>query len=276
MNANMRLSGSAWSFVGATLRESTEIYRALGIHAIDLLTLPGFLVDSDRIIESPAGAARPIRDLGTSIANVVFNFAANFTDRALNHKNDDVRRRNIEEFHAVVEFCRGAGIPSVTVLPGIAQEGWSREKSLDIAAENLNELARIARPNGLAVLFEAHVGSILESPADTLAFVQANPAVKLTLDYSHFVWNGHTQSEIDVLAPYAGHVHLRQAAPKVLQARWAAGAIDFPAVVDILKQAGYRGYLALEYEHDPWLDNDRVDVMCETIKMRDAVRPLLA
>ena len=121
----MRLSGAAWSFVGATLRESTEIYRALGIHAIDLLALPGFLVDSDKIIESPTVTARPIKDIGTSIANLVFNFAGNFSDRALNHKDDTVRRRNVAEFHAVVEFCRNAEIASVTVLPGIAQEGWS-------------------------------------------------------------------------------------------------------------------------------------------------------
>ena len=36
------------------------------------------------------------------------------------------------------------------------------------------------------------------------------------------------------------------------------------------------GYLTLEYEHDPWMDCDRVDVMTETIRMRDVVRPLLA
>ena len=149
---------------------------------------------------------------------------------------------------AVVEFCRNAEIASVTVLPGIAQEGWSREKSLAIAAENLNGTGPHRPPKRLGSPFPRRT-SVLSSnpPADTLAFVQANPAVKLTLDYSHFVWNGHSQSEIDVLAPYAGHVHLRQAAPRVMQARWTTGTIDFPAVVSVLKQSAYNGYLALEY-----------------------------
>src|SRR5207247_2268690 len=200
----------------------------------------------------------------------------NFSDRALNHKDESIRRRNIAEFHAVVEFCHQAGIPSVTMLPGVPQEGWPASKALEMSAEALNEMAQIGRAPGVRVLFEAHVGSILESPGQTLAFVQANPAVKLTLDYAHFIWNGYSQPQIDVLAPYAGHVHLRQAAPRVLQARWADGTIDFPAVIRVVHQGGYEGYFALEYEHDPWLDNDRVDVVCETIKMRDAVRALLS
>jgi len=45
--------------------------------------------------------------------------------------------------------------------------------------------------------------------------------------------------------------------------------IDFQAVLHKLKAANYKGYLALEYEHDTWLELDRVDVMTETIKMRN-------
>jgi hypothetical protein len=70
-------------------------------------------------------------------------------------------------------------------------------------------------------------------------------------------------------------VHLRQGAPRVLQARWNEGVIDFRKVVGVLQQAGFSGYYALEYEHDPWLGNDRVDVISESIKMRDEVKPLL-
>ena len=51
--------------------------------------------------------------------------------------------------------------------------------------------------------------------------------------------------------------------------------IDFHAVVELLKRAGYSGYLTLEYEHDHWMDCDQVDVMTETIRMRDEIRHLL-
>ena len=43
-----------------------------------------------------------------------------------------------------------------------------------------------------------------------------------------------------------------------------------------LQEAGYNGYVTLEYEHEPgWMDMDKCDVMTETVKMRDLVRPLL-
>ena len=59
--------------------------------------------------------------------------------------------------------------------------------------------------------------------------------------------------------------------------RWDDGEVDFPRVIGLLKQAGYSGNLTLEYEHEPgWMDMDKCDVMTETIKMRDAVQPLLS
>ena len=121
----------------------------------------------------------------------------------------------------------------------------------------------------------AGIPSVLESPFDRLAFLQRNPALKIVLDYSHFVAQGYQPVDVDPLGPYAGHVHLRQACRGKLQTRWNDGVIDFPAVVELLKRAGYSGYLALEYEHDPWMECDRVDVMTETIRMRDVVSPLL-
>jgi sugar phosphate isomerase/epimerase len=271
----MRLSGAAWSFVGASLRESRDIYRALSIDTIDLLASPGLLLDSGRIIEDPEREAREVSVLQSSIANLIFLFASDFSQRALNHRDPQVRARNARDFCAVAEFCRRSGIPSVTIVPGVEQEGWSHEKSLAVSAEALNELAAIAAARGVALFFEAHVTSVLESPQETLQFLQNNPQLKLTLDYSHFVFGGHSQEAIDVLASYAGHVHLRQAARGVLQARWDAGTIDFIRVVKKFANLGYKGYLALEYEHDTWMGNDRVDVMTETIKMRNVVLPIL-
>src|SRR5260370_6049129 len=149
----MRLSGAAWYFVGATLRESVEIYRALQINAIDVLALPGFLLDSDKIIENPSHTALAIKELGVPVVNLMFNFAGNFSDRALNHKDESIRRRNIAEFHAVVEFCRQAEIPSVTMLPGVRQDGWPASKALEMSGEALDEMARIGRTLGVRVFF---------------------------------------------------------------------------------------------------------------------------
>jgi len=272
----MQLSGAAWSFVGATLQESVALYCALGISAVDLIALPGTTLDSHAVIDNPAKEAKRINGLSVQIANLIFNFSAGFSERAINHSDPTVRASNLKEFQAVTEFCQRCSIPSVTVLPGVFQKGWSRKNSLAVSAEMLNELTQIARRRGVIVAFEAHVGSILESPKDTLALLQANPQFRLTLDYSHFIFTGHSQQDIDPLIPYAAHVHLRQGATGTLQSRWESGVIDFGSVLHKLKAAHYKGYLTIEYEHDAWLELDRVDVMTETIKMRNLVRSVIS
>jgi len=271
----MNLSGATWSFVGATLGEAVGIYRILGVNAVDLISAPGATINAEKVITDPHRAAQQTKDLDVEFANLIFQFATNFYDRALNHKDGAKRRQNIEDFKAVAEFCRAAAVPSVTVLPGVIQEGWPVKKSLEVAAESLNEMAVIAEAKGVLLTFEAHVQSLLESPSETLAFLEANPRLKLTLDYSHFIYHGYSHEKIDPLIPFASHVHLRQGAKGVLQARMDQGTIDFNRIIRNLESVGYKGFLALEYEHDPWLRMDRVDVITETIKMRDLVLRLI-
>jgi sugar phosphate isomerase/epimerase len=270
-----RLSGAAWSFVGTTFEESVAIWKALGVSAIDLLAATGASLDPAQIVTQPFEAASVVSNLGVPIANIIFIFGTDFSDRALNHSDPAVRSRNAREFESVLRFCTTARISSITLLPGVEQAGWTRKKSLDTAGEVLNEFTARGAEAGVAVCFEPHVQSLLEDPAEVHEFLRINPALRLTLDYSHFICAGYTQDQIDVLAPFAGHVHLRQARPGMLQARWSEGSIDFARVVQVLETNGYPGFYAFEYEHDAWMDNDNVDVISETIKMRNHIRPML-
>ncbi len=77
---------------------------------------------------------------------------------------------------------------------------------------------------------------------------------------------------MDPLAPYAAHVHLRQAKQGFLQTRLEHGTLNFPRILDTLRAAGYDGYLAVEYVHQDYLQTDNVDVISETVKLRDLVR----
>ncbi len=271
----VKLAGAAWSFVGASLSESAAILQALGIEAMDLMAVPGGLLDSREIERDPEGQARHVAEAGLPLSNLLYVFGDGFDDRPINSVDESVRAANLETFKQVLHFCTAARIPSVLVLPGVDQVGISHEEAVALSAAVMNELAALAAAENVTFLFEPHVESVLESPFDTLTFLQQNPALKIVLDYSHFVAQGYEPADVDPLVPYAGHVHLRQACRDKLQARWDDGVIDFPAVVELLEAAGYSGYLTLEYEHDPWMDCDQVDVMTETIRMRDEIRRLL-
>ena len=274
--STIKLAGAAWSFVGTSLVEAARIWRALGVHAMDLLALPGAPVDAREIDRDPQGMARRFTEPGMELANLIYIFGADFEDRAINSADPSVRQRNMDTLKNVLECCQAAQIQSLLILPGVDQPGLSHADSLALTAASLHAMDALARDAGVALFFEPHVESILQDPREALAFLQRHPALEICLDYAHFVAQGYPSTAVDPLVPYAGHFHLRQAADKKLQARWAEGQIDFPAAIGRLKESSYQGYVALEYEHDPgWMDMDKCDVMTETIKMRDLVQPLL-
>ena len=273
----VKLAGAAWSFVGASLSESAAIWQALGIEAMDLMAVPGGLLDSREIERDPEGQARRVvTEAGLPLSNLLYIFGDGFDDRPVNSVDESVRAANREAFKRVLQFCKAARIPSVLVLPGVNQTGISHEEAVALSAAAMNELAVLAAAEDVLFLFEPHVESVLESPFETLTLLQQNPALKIVLDYSHFMAKGFGPGDADPLGPYAGHVHLRHACDGKLQVRWNDGELDLHAVVEVLMDANYNGYLTLEYEHDPWMDCDQVDVMTETIKMRDEMRHLLA
>lgn len=269
--SQINLSGAAWSFVGATLRESAGILRALGVFAMDLIARPGALLDGREIERDAQAEARRVAGLRMELSNLIYIFGTSHNDRAVNSFDEQIRAKNRKTFMHILEFCTAARIPSLSVLPGVDQAGFSHEDSLSRSGEVLCQMTALAGTAGVRLVFEPHIRSVLQSPLETLAFLQRHPGLRIALDYSHFVAQGYTCADIDQLIPYAGHVHLRQGAKGQLQTRWEDGQIDFPAVISLLKKSGYLGYVALEYEHDPFNGLDRIDVITETIKMRNAI-----
>lgn len=272
----INLAGAAWSWVGATLAESAAIYRALGINALDLIAIPGTRLDTHQIAADPLGHARQALELGATLSNLLMFFGTSFCDRPVNSPDRTVRDKNLDTFQRVIEYCAAAKVYSVTVLPGVQSQGQSRADALQCAATELNRLTEVAKAAGVMLVYEPHVESILENPSDVVVFSRENTELRLVLDYSHGISAGYSIADLEPLIPYAGHVHLRQAAPGKIQARWEEGAIDFPGLMSQLVQSKYQGFATLEYEHDKFWNMDQCDVMTETIKMRNAVLPYLA
>ena len=54
-----------------------------------------------------------------------------------------------------------------------------------------------------------------------------------------------------------------------LQAKFAQGTLNFPAMFGTLRDAGYQGWLALEAVHQDYMATLTEDVITETLAMRD-------
>jgi sugar phosphate isomerase/epimerase len=270
----MRLCVTSWSFPACTLAEAAGLARVLGFSHIDVGLLHGPALDRAAVLADHAAAAAALAGLGAAagvgFSNLYWLFGAGLADRALT--DPAARPANEADFARACRFAQAAGIPSVFVLPGVLAPGATVAAALEASAESLRRLLPLAQDHGLVLTVEPHVGGLLDSPARTLDLLARVPGLRLALDYAHFACLGWPQSAVDPLAPHAGHVHMRQARPGALQAKWGQGTLDIGAQVAVLRAAGYAGFLAVEYVHQAYMNTLADDVLTETVQMRDALR----
>lgn len=265
----MKMALATWSFPYCSLSEVVGISKALGIDAVDMGIDYKASIDRKALLANPDATGAVLRDLNIAIPCFYYRFGNSLDER--NIANLSYHEENVQDFRKVVSFCLAAGIKTIFILPGVVNPGQTVENAIEISAWALNAFVAIAQEANLTLTFEPHVRSITESPQATLKLLDLVPGLKLTLDYSHFVCLGYRQEDIDPLASRAAHIHLRQAKPGELQAKYEHGTLNFPAMIGKLKDVGYDGYLVLENVHQTYMNTVYDDVLTEIIKMRDLV-----
>jgi hypothetical protein len=188
---------------------------------------------------------------------------------APNHPDPAERAGGRQLFRQMIELASMVGAPGITMLPGIDWPGESHDESLTRAAAELQARAQEAGDLGLGFSIEAHVGSVCHSPADVLRLCELAPSLRLTVDYTHFVSQGFVESDIEPLAAFARHVQTRGVAIDRLQAPLKDNTLDFERMVDVLRGCGYDGFITIEYIWVDWMRLNEVDVLSETVMLRD-------
>ncbi|MCP4381473.1 MAG: sugar phosphate isomerase/epimerase [Hyphomicrobiales bacterium] len=265
-----KMSLTSWSLPACSLPEAAGIAKVLGIGALDIGYFYGPALDKARLLAEPERVADEVKQLDVALPCLYHLFGETLGGRNLADTGN--LAENAADLEQAVAFCVRAGVGVIFVLPGICNPGQGRAEALAQSAESLKRLVPIAAEAGVTLTIEPHVHSYLESPTLVLELLDQVPGLKLTLDYGHFACLGYRQEEIDLLAPHAAHMHLRQAKSGELQTKLEKGTINMAAQLATLREAGYDGYLALEYTHQDYMDSWYDDILTETIRLRDVVR----
>jgi sugar phosphate isomerase/epimerase len=259
------------SLRSCTLEEAAGITRALGFEAMDLDGVMDTTLSRAGILKGDAAEVKRVQKLGLTVPNIHWTFGVANIYPAINDPAPVVRADNKEQIKRLAHFCHEADIYSILVLPGMFLPGQSAADAHKLSADSLNEFQIITNEAGVALMVEPHVTSAFESPESALWLAKQVPGMGIVLDYAHFVVQGYTQPEVDRLIPTTSHVHLRQAKSGLLQTRFEDGTINFAHLLDRLRQADYDGYLCVEYVHQDFIGATNVDVITETVKMRDFI-----
>ena len=174
----------------------------------------------------------------------------------------DKRKQNIEHTAKCLEMAHELGIPTIRVNTG----RWGTSKNFDALMANkgieprlpghtddegfawvidsFGELCKRAQKLGVVMGLENHWGLGREATG-VLRVIKAvdSPWLKATLDTGNFLENMYPQME--TLAP---HAVLVQAKTYHGGGEWYTLEIDYTRVANILRKAGYRGYISLEME----------------------------
>lgn len=135
------------------------------------------------------------------------------------------------------------GSSALRVFAGGQPEGVERSEAEDWVRDGLAECAKVAEREGVILALENHGG--LTSDADgTLALVTPldSPWVRINLDYGNFT--GDVYEQFERCAPYTLTTH----AKKTYRVGEQREPVDYRKVVRTMRDAGYNGYISIEYE----------------------------
>jgi sugar phosphate isomerase/epimerase len=143
-----------------------------------------------------------------------------------------------------IEHSVVLGAPTLRVFAGYTRQGQTEAEAFQNVVDCLQECAALAFERGVLLALENH-GGLTATAEGTLRLLEAvnSPAVGLNLDFGNFT--GDVYDQFIACAPYAVATHAK------VHFRAEDGEqvpVDYWEARQILERAGYRGFLAIEYE----------------------------
>jgi sugar phosphate isomerase/epimerase len=141
------------------------------------------------------------------------------------------------------------GAPELRVFAGVTPDGHTDEDAFEWAVAALRECAPVAAEKGVVMALENH-GGITRTSAQVIRLIDAVDSewLRVNLDTGNYGMD----PDVD---PYEG---MRRVAPLSVTAHHKVSMktpdgkkpVDIERVVSTLNEAGYRGFLNIEYEDD--------------------------
>ncbi|MHB1484447.1 MAG: sugar phosphate isomerase/epimerase family protein [Saccharofermentanales bacterium] len=271
----LKFSCADFTFPLLSQEDGYSLIKILGFEGVDIGLFEGrsHLRPSEQLADDIAGNAKSLKDKleakGLAPADIFIQIGNGFAEYAVNNPDDLKREKARDIFLRCIEYTSACGCKHITGLPGVHFTDEAKDRSFERCISELAWRCEKAHEANLTFSVEAHVGSIVPTPEETLVLLNDIEMLSLTLDYSHFIKAGITCSRIDPLIRFASHFHARGAAPGKLQTVFRESTIDYANIVKTMTETDYNGFIGIEYTWQEWEDCDRTDNVSETILMKN-------
>lgn len=161
------------------------------------------------------------------------------------HPDAEKRREDIARTKAWIGHSVVLGAPTLRVFAGRVHEGQSEAEAFENIVACLQECAAMAQTEGVLLALENH-GGMTATAEGTLRIWEAvgSPWVGLNLDFGNF--SGDIYAQFADCAPHAVATHAKTYSHGLEPGQ--SVPVDYEQVREIMDAAGYRGWIAIEYE----------------------------
>jgi sugar phosphate isomerase/epimerase len=256
----MKLSVSMWSVVQSVrdgkmdLSGFIDFAAQQGAEGVELLDY--FWTDKQQQIPL---VKQQVADAGLKLA--VYSIGNDFFQ-----PDADARARELAAFKQGIDIANQLEVNLMRVFSGNAKAGYKLEDGLAWIVDGLSEGAAYAQQHGVTLALENH--GLMAGRSDQVRQIIEtvnSPALRANLDTGNFLLVGQNPTDAArELANIVALVHLKDFR-KATDADTVhvykgldgvgytgtvvnAGEVDLAAIINILAQAGYAGWLSLEYE----------------------------
>ena len=152
------------------------------------------------------------------------------------------RMKEVEKVKRWVDIALKLGAPCLRVFAGGVPEGYSEEDAFNWTVSSLKECVKYAEAQGVVLALENH-GGITSTASQVIRIIEAvnSDWLRVNLDLGNYRVDPY--ENMAKTAPYTVHVHA-----KIKKFSDKEEVIDYSKAVRILREAGYNGFLSIEYE----------------------------
>jgi sugar phosphate isomerase/epimerase len=163
------------------------------------------------------------------------------------------RQKNMDEGKRFIDLAKQLNCPYIRVFPNNFPKEQDKNATMDLIAKGLLELGDYAKGSDVAVLIETHGDLVKSEDIVKLMQMAEHKHTGLVWDVVN-MWSVTKESPADMykkIKKYIRHTHIKDAklvAGKIEYTLMGKGETPVFEAIDILSNAGYRGYYSFEWE----------------------------
>lgn len=178
----------------------------------------------------------------------------------------EARERQLTECREWIDYAAIMGAPVIRIFAGKVPKGDTEQAAVERCITGINQSLEYAAQKGVFLALENH-GGITATPESMLKIIKGvsdSPWFGVNFDSGNFRTDDPYR-DLEAIAPYAVNAQIKVAVSDADRKKRPA---DLERIVGILKSAGYRGYVTLEFEEP----NPFEEIPKYLAQLRDLIR----